>query len=67
MDIEALSYELEEIIQKNIEQGSMFSIAKVTAIWNQIHPDIDFKKVFTKLFTEEKVSLAGKTHCEYHF
>ncbi len=66
MDVEALSYELEEIIQENIERGSMFSIAKVTAIWEQTHPDIDFKKVFTKLFAEEKVSLADKTHCEYH-
>ena len=67
MEIEALSYKLEEIIQENIEQGNMFSIAKVTAIWNQTHPEIDFKKVFTKLFAEEKVSLASKTHCEYHF
>ena len=66
MDVEALSYELEEIIQENIERGSMFSIAKVTTIWEQTHPDIDFKKVFTKLFAEEKVSLADKTHCEYH-
>ena len=41
MDVEALSYELEEIIQENIERGSMFSIAKVTAIWEQTHPDID--------------------------
>lgn len=66
MDVSALSYELEEIIQENIERGNMFSIAKVTAIWEQTHPDIDFKKIFTKLFAEEKVSLAGKTHCEYH-
>ncbi len=66
MDVSALSYELEEIIQENIERGNMFSIAKVTAIWEQTHRDIDFKKIFTKLFAEEKVSLAGKTHCEYH-
>lgn len=66
MDIEVLSNELEDIIQENIEQGSMFSLAKVTAIWEKAHPDIEFKKVFTKLFAEEKVSLAGKTHCEYH-
>ncbi|MBD7977902.1 hypothetical protein [Serpens gallinarum] len=66
MDIEALSYALEEIIQENIEQGSMFSIEKVTAIWKKAHPNIEFQKVFTKLFAEEKVSLASKSHCEYH-
>ena len=66
MEIDELSYELEEIIQDNLEHGSMFRIETVSAIWSEKHPDTDFKKILTKLFAEEKVSAASKSHCEYH-
>ncbi|WP_312246485.1 hypothetical protein [Stutzerimonas nitrititolerans] len=66
MGIDELSYELEEIIQENLEHGSMFRIETVSTIWSGKHPETNFKTVLTKLFAEKKVSAASKSHCEYH-
>lgn len=56
--------ELESIILNNLD-GGLFNVDVVQKLWEEKYPDVAFKSVFTKLFAQNKVGLAGKNLAEY--
>lgn len=65
MNIDIFSEKLEDIIIEHLNGGTTFNIPDVQAKWETQFPDIEFKTVFTKLFSQNKVEAMNRITGEY--